>query len=94
VRNVGKREVVEQTSPVRLEGVAIRSEQCMDPLEQHIGIEAGQLIKRDDQWWIADDPLPPVDNVGQLSNRLQAVAGVRLREHGFGCLEVRFLFFS
>jgi hypothetical protein len=91
VRDVGKGEVIEQASSIRLHGGTVGGEQATDPLEEHVDIEAEQLVDRDDQRRITDDPPPPVNHRGELPDRLQAVASVRLRERGLRGLEAGFL---
>ena len=42
-------------------------------------VGGGQVARRDDDRRLADDPVLPVDQLAELGQRLQAVAGVRLR---------------
>ncbi|MDV7088303.1 hypothetical protein R4369_29475 [Rhodococcus opacus] len=88
VCHVGEGEVIEQVPSVDLEGAAVGGDQIVQSVEQQIGVESGELVDRDDQRWIADDPPRAVDNGGQLPDRLETVAGVRLREHVIGSLEL------
>ena len=52
--------------------------QVPEPPEHLVGFELGQLVDRDDQRRIAENAPLPVDDGGQLPERLEAVAGARL----------------
>ena len=78
VRNVGEAEVIQQDPAVRLEGLAIGGHESTEPRTHGIGIHIDHVIQPDDQRRIADDLTLSIDDCGQLSCRLQAVAGVCL----------------
>lgn len=77
-----------QAPPVGLQAGALAREQATDLAHQHVGVESGQLVHRDDQRRIADDPPPPVCHGGQFADRLQSIPAAGLCVQGFGGFEV------
>ena len=75
-------EALEQVAPVVLQGGPVGAELLADRRVDLVGRQAvrgGQVAQRHDDRRLADDPVRPVDELAELGQRLQAVAGVSLR---------------
>ena len=82
------RELLEQVPPVRLQGAPVLAQDAAQLLVQRAGLHVGKhLFGGDDHRGVADDPPPPVDQGGELIQRLRAVAGVGLGQQRLGGLE-------
>ena len=81
-RHVDDLELLEQVAPVALQRRPVGAELGMDVVLELIRGEAVgaevELAQRDDDRRLADDAVLAVDDLGELGERLQAVARVRL----------------
>jgi hypothetical protein len=81
VGHVDDLEAIEQAALVLAQGRPVGLELLADHPVEVVGGGAGQggqVARRDHDRRLADDPVPPVDQLAELGQRLQAVAGVRL----------------
>ena len=80
-RHVNKREAFEQPAPIILKRCPIGAELVVDRA-LHLGdreaTDRADVPQWHDDRWLADDPVPAVDLLGELAQCLEAVAGVRL----------------
>ena len=83
--HLDQRELLEQVPPVGLQGAPVLAQHAAQLLVDRVGLHVGEeLLDRDDQRRVADDPPLPVDHGGELAQRLHAVAGVGLGQHLLG----------
>jgi hypothetical protein len=70
--------MLEQVPRVGLQGAPVLAQHGVHQLVDRVGLHVGEdLLDRDDQRGLADDPPLPVDHGGQLAHGLDGVAGVR-----------------
>ena len=82
-------ELLQQPALIIAQGGPVGAELLMEhPLDLVAGQAVGgfQVPHRDHDRWLADDPVPAVDQLAELGQRLQAVMGVRLGGHLLGVL--------
>ena len=75
-------EALQQVPPVVLQGGPVGAELLADQVVDLVrgqAVGGGQVARRDHDRRLADDPVLAVDQLAELGQRLQAVAGVRLR---------------
>ena len=81
VGHVDDFEPFEEVAAIVRQRLAVGAELLVDHVFHLVDREPDprcQVSQRDHDRWLADDPVPAVDMLGQLRQRLQAVAGVRL----------------
>src|SRR3954470_18435253 len=75
---------------ILLQGGPVGAQLLPDEVVNLAGVEAagrGQVPGRHHDRWLADDPVSAVDDLGELRQRLQAVAGPRLLDVLLGRLD-------